>query len=342
MSKKCVFVGAIVAAAGLAVTAQARPIFPEVEPNDTKAAANAFTLGDGDGVTGMSTGSSTITPGNGSADYFLITNAARPLGIYRHRMVLTIPGTAFPTATIRGLNQVGAAAGPWPGPVGTAGTTDTTIQTGSSVLVASARTVQWYGFGKQEQLYYRVTGTTSTTANYTAILETEAVNPTFIGNFNQGSININTVAQGHTTDTDFWVYDSNLDPIAGYGNDDNSTNGGGPGGGLQSWLTRDYAPGTYYIAMTTFNFANDQGSPSDDNFRTGAMMDFANVAVNSGSGTNQNMQFSISDGVNTFAVPATHAAAFDIAWFSFTVIPTPSSLALLGLGGLIAARRRRA
>ncbi len=336
-------IAATVAAAGLAASASARPIFPEVEPNDTKALANMFTLGDGDGVTGTSTGTSTVTAGLTSADYFRIKNVARPLGIYQHRMTLTIPAgqTSFNTATIRGVNQIAAAAGPWPGPVGTAGTTDTTMQTGSSLLAANTRTVQWYGFGKQEELYYRVTGSTATAGAYEATLSSTLIVPTAIGAFNPGPITISTMAG--TADTDLWVYDSNLDPIAGYGNDDNSVNGGGTGVGLQSLLTRTYAPGTYYIAMTNFNFANDQGSPSDDDFRTGAMMDFAGVALNSSTTTFASMPFEIGEaGGPLTTVPNSKAGAFDISWYQFEVIPTPGTAALFGLSGLLLARRRRA
>jgi hypothetical protein len=34
--------------------------------------------------------------------------------------------------------------------------------------------------------------------------------------------------------------------------------------------------------------------------------------------------------------------ASEIAFYSFEVVPTPSAAAILGLGGLVASRRRRA
>lgn len=330
----------LIGAAGLATSAAARPIFPEVEPNDTKAQANVVTLAATDGVSGNS-----IAATGAGLDYFRVRTALSPIGIYRHRMVLTMAsGTAFPTVTLRGLNQTAPPPGPWPGPVGTPGTTDTTFQTASTALVTNARTVQWYGFGKSEELYYRVAGTATTTPDYTAVLETVPVVPTAVsGTFNAGSISISTVAQGHTTDTDLWVYDSNFNAIAGYGNDDESVVGGSPGGGttLQSYLSRTYAPGTYYIALSNFQLGNNMGSPSDDDFGTGALMDFPNVLVNSSTTVNLNMTFTISDGANTVQVSNTKVGAFDVNFFSFTVVPTPGTLALLGLSGLAMIRRRR-
>lgn len=348
--KKALFIS-LAAGAALAAPAQAQ-IFPEVEPNDTRATANA--------VVGMS------APGNGGAfnaisgnsisssgtgiDSFLITAHPLPLGIYRNRLVITTTGTAGHTGTIRGLSQTAAPPDtlpgiPWDGVVGSATTTDITMQT-SSTATTPARFNQWYGFGKGEQFQYRVTGTASTTADYLVSMETVPVTPVDLGTFEQGLITMNWNGQGHTTDTDMWVYDGNFNAMTGYGNDDSSNAlNGAPIAttSLQSFLARNYAPGTYYIAVTNFALANNQASASDDNFRTGSMLDFANIVANSSTTANLNVSFAIQDSVMAapLAVASTKAAAFDINWFKFTVVPTPSSMVLLGLGSLIAARRRR-
>ncbi len=317
--------------------------FTETEANDSKAAANAFA-----GLAAGSTirGNSTATTGVG-LDYFDLTIGAAPLGIYRHRLVITTAGTAGHTGTIRGLSQNAAPADtlagvPWDGVVGTAGTGDNTAQT-SSTTSTPPRFNQWYGFGKQERFYYRVNGGTTTTADYIATMETVPVVPVNIGSFQPGQISITTFNQGHTTDTDMWVYDANLNAIAGYGNDDESPLGGTPGTGasLQSWLSRNYAPGTYYLALTNFAFQNNMLSPSDDDFRTGTVMDFANLAVNSSTTANLNMTFTITDSAGSLQVPNTKAGVYDINWFSFTVLPEPASMSLFALG-LLAFRRRRA
>ena len=298
--------------------------FLEIEPNDTKATANAFGLTAGDAITGTTTGSSTTVPGIGSADYFRMTVAPSALGIYRHRMTITTTGTAGHTGTIRGLSQTAGVIN--------AGT-DITFQS-SSATTNPPRYNQWYGFGKGEELYYRVAGTTSTTAPYRSELSSTLIVPTDIGAFNPGSITITTEGQGHTTDTDFWVYDSNLNAIPGYGNDD--TLGGT---GFEGTLTRNYAPGRYYLALTNFQFANNLAAAPDDNFQTGNVLDFPNIAANSSTTINLNMAFAVTDSFGTSQFAATKLSQYDVNWYTF-VVPEPSTVigCLAGLG-LLAFRR---
>jgi hypothetical protein len=235
---------------------------------------------------------------------------AQPLGVYRHTLTLTVNSGTVPTATIRGLNQT----------AGVIGTTDSTVLTSSAALVA------WYGFGKQEEIYYRVTGTTTSTGTYTATLATSTITPTAIaGVFNPGTIVINCGGQGHTTDTDLWLYDSNLNAIPCGGDDDNP----GPPSSLQSRLSINLAAGTYYMAISTYNLANNQPSCAGvDNFLTGLVLDFPNAVADSSTAVGTNLAFSITDGVNTVAQPATKALIFGVEWFRIQVgsagpAPTP-------------------
>jgi hypothetical protein len=342
----CIARAATVAAVALSLAASlsAGAVFPEVEPNDAKAQATpAGPMVAGDMIVGNS-----IAATGAGLDYFDVTMAPLPVGIYRHRLVLT-SNTVGHTGTIRGLNQVAAppdtlAGIPWDGVVGAPGTTDSTIQT-SSTTTTPPRFNQWYGFGRPGRMYYRVTGAATTTADYTATLETVPVVAAPIGVYAPGQISISTFNQGHTTDTDFWVYDSNLNAIRGSGNDDESPLGGSPGTGasLQSWLSRNYTPGTYYIAMSNFATSNSEPSPSDDDFRTGTLMDFPDVIVNNSTTVNLNMTFTIADSAGTtLTVPNTKVGPFDINWFTFTVaVPEPASLGFLSLAGLGLVRRRR-
>lgn len=339
--RACVWVALV---AGAAVSSAAMAQFSETEDNNTKAAANIIgPVVPGSTLTGTSTGTSTTTAGIASADYFRLDFGGGPLGIYRWTAELTSQ-TAGHTASIRGLSQTGAAAAPWmPGmQVGTpqAGT-DAAPQ--SSLTVGTTRVNAWYSFGRPHSMYYRVTGTTSTTAPYTATFSSSLVTPLNAGTFQPGAITINSNGQGHSSDTDFWVYDSNFNAIVGYGNDDASTNSGGSvTSGSQAFMIRDFAPGVYYLAISNFNLANNQASPSDDNFRTGTILDFPDMALNSSTLTNVNVTFTISDAFgNSVQTAATKVAAFDIVWAQFTVVPAPGAAALLGLGGLVAARRRR-
>ncbi|MGH7178617.1 MAG: hypothetical protein ACREJC_14665, partial [Tepidisphaeraceae bacterium] len=266
---------AVAAVVGLAGQAANAVIFAEVEANDTKTAANLVAgMASADSITGTTTGASTTVAGVASADYFRVSTAAAAPGIYKHQLVLTSAVVGH-TGTIRGLTQTSSTAG---GVINT--TSDTAMQT-SSTATTPPRMVQWYGFGKSESIYYRVAGVAATTAPYTATLTDSAVSTTDAATvFTSGSITITTVGQTGTsqTDTDLWVYDSNFNAIATYGNDDE-----GPGGAtLGSRLIRSYGPGaTFYIAISNFQVSNNQASPADDDFQTGAVLDFPDAVANS-------------------------------------------------------------
>jgi hypothetical protein len=313
--------------------------FFETEGNDSKATANFFTLASGDRIIGNSISAATT-----GLDYFLVRTTAAVPGIYLNQMVLSTTGTVGHTSTLRGLNQTGTAA-TWaagnvvPGTGGTIGTTDTTLQS-NLTTVTNARLTQWYTFGAAADIYYRVAGTATTTSDYTATYSSSSVSATNIGTFQPGSINITTINQGHTTDTDLWVYDSNFNPIAGYGNDDTFDSLGVAIN--RSNLTRTYAAGTYYLALSTFNLANNQASPTDERFPTAAVTDFGGVVLNTSTTLNANISFAVTDSSGIpLQVAATHAAAFDVNFYSFTVVPEPASMAALGLGTLALLRRFR-
>ena len=181
----------------------------------------------------------------------------------------------------------------------------------------SGRTIQWYGFGKQEELYVRVNGGTTTTGPYSAVLECIPVIPTAISDtILEGSL---TIKEGplSSADTDFWVYNSNLDAIATYGHDDEDATG----------LVRPFTPGTYYIPWANWNTANNQGSPTDDTYRTANVLDFPNVVANSSSTNITNNDLNIIHSAGTAAQALTRPSPFDVNWVSFLVSPvlTPTN-----------------
>jgi hypothetical protein len=226
---------------------------------------------------------------------------ALPLGIYRHSLTVTVDTGAVNASTIRGLSQS----------AGVIGTTDSTVLTASSGVVA------WYGFGKQEEIYYRVTGTTSTTGTYTSTLATSTITPTAVaGVFNPGTIEITEVGQGHTTDTDMWLYDGDLNAIPCGGDDDNV----GPPTSLQSRLSINLAAGTYYLAVSTYNLSNNQNScVGTDNFLSGIVLDFPYAVTDSSTTIGSNLTFTVNDGTTMTQQVASKAAIFGVEWFRIQV-----------------------
>jgi hypothetical protein len=271
---------------------------PEVEPNNAKATATLCDSGGagmdaGDTITGNTTGT-VSTNGPTSSDYFLVKTRARPLGIYRYRLAFTTltPGH---TISIRGLTQTAGVVN--------AGT-DASLQTHSTTLITGARTVQWYGFGKQEQLFVKVTGTSTTTADYVGTLSVDPVTPqTVTGAIVDGTV---TIREGATTsagaDTDFFLYDANLDPVPGAMNDNPDTQG----------LTRSLVDGTYFVAWGVFNTCNSLPSPADDANRSGSVLDFPNAVINSSVASVATHAISITTDAGTATGSFPRTAAYDV------------------------------
>lgn len=268
----------------------------EVEPNDSKATANLVTLPAVSAV-GAIVGNSTSATGTGF-DYFRVTVPVRAApGFYRHRLIAT-SSTVGHTVTLRGLNQV----------AGVPGSIESTVQT-SSTTTTPARFVQWYTNERGGDIYVRVTGIAATTSDYGLDYEVQPVAELAGPNFPQATATITTVGQSAPqTDTDLWVYDGTRTPIPDFGNDDEFGTTS-----LGSSLTRDYAGGVYYLAISNFNVANNLGSPADDDFRTGVVMDFPGVVANSSTTVNLNLA-SLIGGV---AQPAVKVGPFDIVFVRF-------------------------
>jgi len=108
-------------------------------------------------------------------------------------------------------------------------------------------------------------------------------------------------------DSQLWLVGSNGTTILAY-NDNGNPGGGSPY--MSSLIQFNLAPGTYFLAISGYNDGNASNLP--DGFA-------GNTTQLSG-----------------------HTQSFDYKFLvGFNVIPTPGATALLGLGGLAIARRRR-
>ncbi|MBL0869283.1 MAG: hypothetical protein IBJ18_01765 [Phycisphaerales bacterium] len=283
----------------------------ESEPNDSKALSGTFVSTVGTSMCGTSTGSGLSGGGLSTADYYKITTAAHP-GIVRRSLIIESLGT-LPTLTLRGTDQTAAVINP---------ALDSTLQT-ASVLAGNTRVV-WYTFGNDtsadaRSIYARVAGSTSSTSQYRLTVNSaDAVVPAdLVRSITPGSVTISTVGQtGATqTDTTLVVLDSNYNIIANFSNEDEPL----PGTTLGSKLTRTFAAGTYYLAVTRYNTAISTPAASDDQYKSSETTDFPGVMVSSSTSVNTNISFQITDGTGAFVTSATAAGNFDIKFYKMVV-----------------------
>ncbi|MCY2958854.1 MAG: hypothetical protein NTY35_01720 [Planctomycetota bacterium] len=295
---------------GLALSSgvSAQTAYVELEPNSTKAEATVVhCIHSADWLSGTTMGAST-TPGSplaDTADTFRINTCALPLGIYRHRLFINsmTPGH---TGTLCGRNQVD----------GVIGSLEVPIQS-SFARTTPARFNEWYGFGRAEEVYYRIEGTPATTAPYSVVLSSNIVTPVdFPQVLTEGMLTISTTGEGHATNTDLWVYDSALLPLFTFGNDDAS----GPPS-AQSSLTRMFSAGTYYLAITDYNLASNQASPVDDANRNGNVFDFPDVLASGSSLPGADLTFSITDFARSNQMHLAKTGPYDVLWVRFVVMP---------------------
>lgn len=294
----------------------------EVEPNSTKSTAQMVVLGGDDAIVGLSTANGAGEPG---ADYFRVHTEAAPLAIYEHTLTPSTLGPVGHSARVVGTAFLTPVIGLGTWPCETEPFVDGSDSGGgqSHRVDGSNRVNYWYGFGKEEGIYYHVWGSDTTTGLYIATLASTEVMPTDIGSFEpdvEGKITITTTGQGHTSDTHLMIFDEDLVAIPGYNNDRAHTNGGAPANSTNtSFLRRTYLPGTYYMAIGINNLASTEGRACDDNRRSGQMQDLPNVVVATDGLAPTNVSFAVTDGAGTTAFPASRPGPARAAWFRFTV-----------------------
>jgi hypothetical protein len=280
--------------------------YHEVEENSSKQRANRIEgIAPGERLVGVSTGAIGSGAGEATADYFRVTTGPAAAGVYRHRLVLTsaTPGHAL---SLRGLTQSGGFIAPG---------SEAALQIASDSTQPS-RFVQWYGFGQQERMVVRVSGHAGTTEPYAAAYMVDAITPPNLGAF-AGGITISTDGLSNV-DTDLWLYDSQFHAMPGAGNDDGVPGSNSP---RQSVLVRMLPAGTYYLALSDYNLANDQSSPPDDLSRSGPVLEHAGAVVNGSASSGLSLAFSVRDSRGRLVVtPASKAGAFDVAFYRFEIL----------------------
>lgn len=262
--------------AASAALAHGQAVF-EVEPNNNKAQATLAVVEHGTTIHGTTTGASTTTPGIASADYFLVRTAPAPPAIYRYELALT-SDPPLHTVTIRGRNQVG----------GVIGTMDVALQT-ASALTVPPHIVSWDGFGREEQIYIRVTGSGATPTPYQLTLTRTTISPMPITDpLLAGTVEIALLSDDNT---EFVVYNSNFDQVGG--NDDDFSIA------TASSSEDDYGEGVYYVKAGKGNMATDRPAGMGEANLNGNVTDFSNALVGIVDiGGSPGIKLRIDDGIN--------------------------------------------
>ncbi|MBL0870094.1 MAG: hypothetical protein IBJ18_05890 [Phycisphaerales bacterium] len=277
----------------------------EVEPNNTKATAQVITLSSGQAICGDS-----INATAAEFDYFKVAGTAPAAGQIILNRIQYTSSTPTHVVTIRGLSQAttGINAG-----------TDVTALTATGATTTPPRFIQWYTLGNDtspdaRQVFVRVSGATTSTTRYRLDYSSSVVTPVESGvSIPAGDVTVTTVGST-TTDTDFWVYDQNLNPVAGFGEDDESDVI------AQGTVTKPLTAGTYYVAISNFNLQNNQPSPAEDGFRIGNVQDFPGVVLNTSTTATSDLTLLIGPGGGTLTpVVTAKSSAFDVKFVKFTV-----------------------
>jgi hypothetical protein len=308
--------------------------------NDSSAASNAgagpLDMAPGDQIAGASSGQNTSGGGLGTLDYWQIHPVGSdrnplPTGfIYKHTLTLNSTGNGG-GGNIPALTQRIAAVGTFQfdNHFSSETTTVSDAVSGTGNPPFALHQIGWYGFGGATgTIKVRVLGPSNPVSMYTftltTVVVTTATNPALAtpmidGGFQQGGLMTFSTVGETTTDTDMWIFDSNLNPIPGWGSDDvanpidHSV--------LQSEVKKDVlTSGFYYIALTDYNLHTSELTPLGDRFQSKQAYGPTYPGIVSGMNVSNSpapmdVSFKIIDGLgNTHHYTATKLNSYDVVW----------------------------
>ncbi len=281
---------------------------PEAEPNEVKSTATLTStpMIPSDVVSGSSTGTFSGV-GASSRDFFRLRIAASAPGIYLNRMtIITAPAHI---GAIMGIPQSGAAS-------------DTTV-----AQTSTSKMNQWYSFGAQHDLYYRVTGATGTTDPYISGFTQDAVTPVNLGDsFEPGEFTFSTVGQGHFTDTEIILFDDEFNVLRM--NDDRQSPAS-----LQSQIVETLDLGDYYLAVSQYNLAISVPNETKGEASIfGNRLDFPGAIARETAGSNIDVSYAISHPGDDRIIVAMLPGPFDMHFAKFTVANPPCPADITGDG----------
>jgi hypothetical protein len=286
----------------------AQSSFLEVEPNNSKEAANL--------ATGLVPGDEILLEPSFfgfDPDIFRVQPAALSPGIYRH--TLRDQGSAGPTR-FRALGLDGV--------IGEVLPDSTAVLSDSLDGDPVNTTVAWYGFGKSEELYTELYATGFTRSGIAArvVFETEEVVPTDIGSIEpwEGLYQVRVNGTGAEGDTEVFVFDSeyNLIPF-GWNDDAGSFNGA-------AIADVTLTPGRYYVAVSTKGLSSHTPPGTQDIFSAefavpSGVTDFKGplVAGNFAGSTTALLTIRGDFSSTPLNAPLTVPSSQSAAWATFTV-----------------------
>jgi len=254
-------------------------VYGELEPNNTPSQATlALGMTYRDTIVGNTQGDAANGPS--SADHHRVSSVELPLGIYRHRLQLTTSGTDGFTTALLG-RSITPGNPPMIGAIGTA------VLQQVVPPISGLHYHQYYDFGRSGAVTLKVSGTLTTTADYSIALKTEPVSPVPLGEYPTGPITVTVRNAG--IDSEILLYNSALFPVPGERNDDAV---GLPGG--RASLSSVLSPGTYFLVISDANTTDDQLNPLTDRTPPRPVTDFADVLVNTSSASGMPLDFSIT------------------------------------------------